>query len=50
MKATPRAVPAKGAQDETFVLLVLVQFRPLRGRCKGTQQPDEVAYIPKTPL
>src|SRR5262249_26330345 len=22
---------------------------PVRGRCKVTQQPDEVAYIPKTP-
>ena len=23
---------------------------PARGRCKVTQQPEEVAYIPKTPL
>ena len=27
----------------------LSQLHPLWGRCKVTQQPDEVAYIPKTP-
>src|SRR5438128_2068741 len=29
--------------------LILDKFIPERGRCKVTQQPDEVAYIPKTP-
>src|SRR5262249_9068904 len=27
--------------------LILDHSNPAKGRCKGTQQPDEVAYIPK---
>ena len=27
-----------------------LSFIPARGRCKGTQQPEDVAYIPTTPL
>src|SRR5437899_1774092 len=29
--------------------LILDKFIPPGGRCQLTQQPDEVAYIPKTP-
>ena len=29
--------------------LILDSFIPSGGRCKVTQQPEEVAYIPKTP-
>ena len=49
LKAAPRVAPAKGAQDEMVVPPFLDNSIPSRGRCKVTQQPDEVAYIPKTP-
>ena len=49
LKAAPWVAPAKGAQDETVVPPFFPSDIPARGRCKVTQQPEAVAYIPKTP-